>query len=51
MAYNPRHYTTALIYEFERRADRPDALTRTPSDSPGRVHLEKAGLWQALARR
>jgi hypothetical protein len=51
LSYSQRHYTTALIYEFERRADQPEALTRTPSDLPGRVHLEKSGLWQALARR
>jgi hypothetical protein len=51
LPYSNRHYTTALIYEFERRADQPEALMRAPSDSPGRVHLEKAGLWQALARR
>jgi hypothetical protein len=48
--YSARHYTTALIYEFERRADQPEARVRAPSSSPGRVHLEKAGLWRALAR-
>jgi hypothetical protein len=48
--YSARHYTTALIYEFERRGDRP-AQVITPSSSPGRVHLEKAGLWQALSSR
>jgi hypothetical protein len=51
LTYSTRHYTTALIYEFERRGGQSDARVRTPSDSPGRVHLEKAGLWQALARR
>jgi hypothetical protein len=49
LPYSPRHYTTALIYEFERRRDAPEATVRTPSDKLGRVHLEKAGLWQALA--
>jgi hypothetical protein len=48
--YSAQHYTSALIYEFERRADRSEAEVRTPSHSPGRVHLEKTGLWQALAR-
>jgi len=48
--YSDRHYTMALIYEFERRADQ-EARMKAPSDSPGRVHLEKAGLWQALVRR
>jgi hypothetical protein len=50
LAYSDEHYTTALIYEFERRADQTEATMRMPSDSPGRVHLEKAGLWKALAR-
>jgi hypothetical protein len=48
--YSAQHFTTALIYEFERRADRSDAAIRAPSNSPGQVHLEKTGLWQALAR-
>ena len=48
--YSEQHYTTALIYEFERRADQSEPRVKAPSDSPGRVHLEKAGLWQALAR-
>ena len=48
--YSAQHYTSALIYEFERRADRSEAGVRTPSNSPGRVHLEKTGIWQALAR-
>ena len=51
LPYSERHSTFALIYEFERRPDRSEARVRVPSDSPGRVHLEKAGLWQALARR
>ena len=49
-SYTAQHYTTALIYEFERRADQSEAAMRTPSSSPGQVHLEKAGLWQALVR-
>ena len=49
--YTQDHYTTALIYEFERRADRTEAEMRTPSNTPGQVHLERAGLWQALAQR
>ncbi|MFC5771913.1 hypothetical protein [Thauera sinica] len=51
LPYSERHYTSALIYEFERRADRAEASVRLPSDSPGRTHLERAGLWQALAAR
>jgi hypothetical protein len=49
--YTQDHYTTALIYEFERRADRTEAEVRTPSNTPGQVHLERTGLWQALAQR
>ncbi len=49
--YTGQHFTTALIYEFERRSDQTEAQMRTPSDMPGRVHLEKTGLWQALAQR
>jgi hypothetical protein len=49
--YGEGHYTTALIYEFERRADAPEAQLRIPSDAPGRVHLEKSGLWSALSPR
>jgi hypothetical protein len=48
LPYTNEHYTAALIYEFERRADQAEATMRVPSDSPGRVHLEKAGLWKAL---
>jgi hypothetical protein len=50
LPYTAGHYTTALIYEFERRADRSEAAMKAPSNSPGQVHLEKTGLWQALAR-
>lgn len=49
--YGPRHYTTALIYEFERRRDEPQASVLMPSPTQGRDHLERAGLWQALAAR
>ncbi len=48
--YTEQHYASALIYEFERRADQSEAQMRTPSESPGRVHLERTGLWQALSR-
>lgn len=49
--YSERHYASALIYEFERRGDRAEADVLLPGNSPGRVHLERAGLWQALAVR
>jgi hypothetical protein len=47
--FTPTHYASALIYEFERRSEREPADVRVPSAAPGRVHLEKGGLWQALA--
>lgn len=49
--YGARHYTTALIYEFERRSNQAQASVRDPSPAPGRTHLDRAGLWQALAVR
>lgn len=47
--FTAAHYASALIYEFERRSERAPADVRVPSAAPGRVHLEKGGLWQALA--
>lgn len=47
--FTSAHYASALIYEFERRSEREPADVRVPSAVPGRVHLEKGGLWQALA--
>jgi hypothetical protein len=47
--YSAEYYASALIYEFVRRNEREEGQIRTPSDVPGRVHLEKGGLWQALA--
>jgi len=49
LPYTPQHYTTALIYEFERGADQSDVRVRTPGGSPGRTHLERTGLWQSLS--
>jgi hypothetical protein len=46
--YSSEHYTSALIYEFERNRDTRQATVKTPSDLLGRTHLEKAGLWKAL---
>jgi hypothetical protein len=48
LPFTATHYATALIYEFERRSEREPADVRVPSAAPGRVHLEKGGLWQAL---
>jgi hypothetical protein len=51
LPYGPEHHTTALIYEFERPSDGSAPHVSQPSNSPGRVHLEKSGLLQALAPR
>lgn len=51
LPYTDRHDATALIYEFERPADQSEARLRVPSDMPGQVHLEKAGIWRALLAR
>ena len=48
LPFTSTHYASALIYEFERRSEREPADVRVPSATPGRVHLEKGGLWQAL---
>jgi hypothetical protein len=49
-AYSDGHYTTALIYEFERPAGSADARLMVPSDVQGRDHLERAGLLRTLMR-
>lgn len=49
LPYTEQHYTTALIYEFERGADQSEARVRTPGGAPGRTHLERTGLWQSLS--
>jgi hypothetical protein len=49
--YTSDHYASALIYEFERSPDAQQAMAKRPSDSLGRTHLEKAGLWSALEAR
>jgi hypothetical protein len=51
LPYESEHHTMALIYEFEQPPDRSGARVRQPSSSPGRVHLQKSGLLQALGPR
>ena len=44
----PEFSATALIYEFEQRSSDADVAFVDPSSLPGKSHLEKARLWQAL---
>ena len=41
---------TALIYQFEQPGSGAGAKLDMPSDLPGRTHLERAKLWQALGK-
>jgi hypothetical protein len=45
--YTDRHTVTALIYEFQQPGSR-EALLMLPGNLVGRVHLERAQLWDAL---
>jgi hypothetical protein len=41
---------TALVYEFNRRTESDEPAILDPGNIPGRIHLLKAGLWEALTR-
>jgi len=41
---------TALIYEFVRPTESDEPKFQVPGALPGRVHLQKSGLWKALQR-
>ena len=47
--YGADYRTTALIYEFRKLSTQPATLV-SQSLSSGRVHLEKAQIWDALTR-
>jgi hypothetical protein len=47
--YSASHACTAFIYEFRRIAGGQPEFVK-PSQMTGRTHLEKAGLWVALAK-
>jgi len=50
MPYSDDYRTTALVYEF-RKASKNSAATFVPkSPESGKIHLEKAGIWDALTR-
>ena len=45
--FTPQHTVTALIYEFEQPGNQ-EAMLMLPANLMGRVHLERAQLWDAL---
>lgn len=48
--YTDQYACTALIYQFEQPGSGAGARLDVPSDLPGRIHLERANLWRALAK-
>jgi hypothetical protein len=48
--FSDEHRCTALIYEFKQPGSGASARLDLPSDLPGRTHLEKARLWDALRK-
>ncbi len=48
LPFAPGFACTALIYEFEARENQQIANLIAPSQLLGRMHLERAGVWQAL---
>jgi hypothetical protein len=50
MPYSDDYRSTALVYEF-RKTSKNSAATFVPkSPESGKIHLEKAGIWDALTR-
>jgi hypothetical protein len=45
--FTPQHTVTALIYEFEQPGNQ-EAMLMLPANLIGRVHLQRAQLWDAL---
>lgn len=48
--FGPDHACTALIYEFIRLTESDEPKFLAPGALPGRIHLQKSGLWEALQR-
>jgi hypothetical protein len=44
----PDSACTALIYEFVRPTESDEPRFQNPGSLPGRIHLQKSGLWEAL---
>ena len=51
LSFSDSHHVTALIYEFRKGTTQGDVSTLTPSRLGARAHLEKSGIYQALAVR
>jgi len=48
--FTDQYACTALIYQFEQPGSGEGARLDVPSDLPGRIHLERAKLWEALGK-
>ncbi len=48
LEFSERYTCTALVYDFEKPDPQEEARFLAPSPLPGRLHLERAGLWHAL---
>jgi hypothetical protein len=51
VTFTGNHRVTALIYEFRKGTRQGDVSTLTPSRLGARVHLDRSGIYPALARR
>jgi hypothetical protein len=47
--FTKTHNCTALVYEFQRSDQQSAAILRVPGALSGRLHLERAGVWNVLA--
>ena len=50
LPYGDGYRSTALIYEFRKPSKKGPATFVPKSSESGRIHLEKAGIWDALTR-
>ena len=48
LAYTDDFAATALIYEFARPTENDEMRVNYPGALPGRVHLERSGIWREL---
>ena len=51
LSFTDGHHVTALIYEFRKGTRQGDVSTLTPSRLGARAHLDKSGIYPALAVR
>ena len=50
LAYAEDYRTTALVYEFQKSSKDSEATLVPRSPESGKIHLERAGIWDALTR-